>query len=119
MILVVDDEDDARIFLSSILSSAGYRVATCTDGFEALRSLARIQPNLVITDARMPGLEGLELLSKIKFAAPRTPVILWSAYADWAMFDDAMERGGADVLAKPSSNDDLLRAVGHYVGVKS
>lgn len=119
LLLVVDDEDDARIFLSSLLLSEGYRVASFQDGLEALRYLARARPDLVITDVRMPGLDGLELLEKIREAAPGTPVLAWSAYADWRLLRDTLVRGGVELLSKPASNEAILRAVERLVGVRT
>lgn len=110
-ILIVDDEVDARTFLFSLLDNEGYLVATASNGIEALKYVARERPRLVISDVRMPEMEGLELLAKIKYAAPDTAVILLSAYADWPLFFDALGYGGSDVLLKPCRNEDLLRAV--------
>ncbi len=110
-ILVVDDELDSRTFLFSLLDNEGYLVATASNGIEALKYVARERPRLVISDVRMPEMEGLELLEKIKAVAPETSVILLSAYADWPLFFDAMARGGSDALLKPCRNEELLRAV--------
>lgn len=111
LILVVDDELDARLFLYSLLESDGFLVATSSNADEALKYVARNHPDLVLSDVRMPDLEGLELLTEIKRLSPRTRVVLLSAYADWPMYSEAVEKGGDDLLLKPSKNEEILRTV--------
>jgi len=111
LILVVDDEGDPRVFLFELLESEGYRVATCPDGFEAMKMVARLRPALVISDVRMPGMDGLELLDEIRRTSPETRVILLTAYGTNEMFKEALRRGGSTLLNKPCSNRDLLEAV--------
>ncbi|MBI3098748.1 MAG: response regulator [Planctomycetes bacterium] len=111
LILVVDDELDARLFLFSLLESDGFLVATSSSADEALKYVARNHPDLVLSDVRMPDVEGLELLSEIKRLSPRTRVVLLSAYADWPMYSEAVEKGGDDLLLKPSKNEEILRTV--------
>jgi two-component system response regulator GlrR len=111
LILVVDDESDPRVFLFDLLESEGYRVATCEDGFEAMKVVARMKPALVISDVRMPGMDGLELLDEIGRTSPATRVILLTAYGTSEMYKDALRRGGFTLLNKPCSNQDLLEAV--------
>lgn len=112
LILVVDDEMDTRTFLYSLLDNEGYRVATCAEALEAIKYVARSKPDVVISDVRMPGIEGMELLAKVKQVSPKTHVILISAYGDWSMYMEALERGGDDLLLKPFTNEELLRTVG-------
>ncbi len=111
LILVVDDEIDPRIFLFELLESEGFNVATCEGAFDAQEFIAREKPALVITDFRMPQVDGLQLLSKIRIASPQTRVILYSAFADWKMFFEALDRGGVDVIPKGASNAEILRVV--------
>lgn len=111
LVLVVDDEMDARIFLYSLLDSEGYHVATCASAFEALRTVIRRRPEVVIADVRMPEIEGVELLVKIRKVSPETRVILYSAYGDWPMYFETLEKGGDDLLLKPSTGEEILRTV--------
>jgi len=78
-ILVVDDDPDIHVLLASILSKAGYRVDSASDGREGLARLDGSAYDLVLTDVRMPGLDGLELLHKIRERSPATPVIVMTA----------------------------------------
>lgn len=74
-ILVVDDELNIRILLGSILQQAGYVVDTAEDGFVALKKIQHIVPDLVVTDLRMPNMNGFELLSTIRTRFPNLPAI--------------------------------------------
>ena len=74
-ILLVDDEPNIRILLSSILQQAGYVVDVAEDGFTALRKIQQATPDLVITDLRMPNMNGFELLSVIRTRFPKLPTI--------------------------------------------
>ncbi len=112
-ILVVDDEEDPRSALYELLASEGFRVATCENAFEALKTVAKEKPALVITDLRMPIIDGMELLSKIKYASPATRVIVYTAYGDWSRFMETLDRGGYDLLAKGASNAQILSVVRH------
>lgn len=112
-ILVVDDEEDPRSALYELLASEGYRVATCENAFEALKTVAKEKPDLVITDLRMPVIDGMELLSKIKYASPATRVILYTAYGGWDNFMEALDRGGFDLVPKGASNHQILSVVRH------
>jgi CheY-like chemotaxis protein len=107
----VDDESDSLLFLFDLLHSEGYPVISASNGPDALALCARNCPGIVITDVRMPGMDGLELLRRIKERSPGTRVLLLSCYADWPMFLGALEAGGDDVLPKPFRCEDLFRAL--------
>ena|SRR5579859_259176 len=74
-ILLVDDEPNIRIVLSAVLEQAGYRVEVAEDGYAALRSIQEAKPDLVITDLRMPKMNGFELLSVIRARFPEVPTV--------------------------------------------
>ena len=111
LVLVVDDEMDTRVFLYSLLDSAGYRVATCTQGLEALDYVAQNRPDLVVSDVRMPEIEGLEVLAKVKYMSPETRVLLITAFPEAGLRREALEAGGEDVLYKPFTNEAFLASV--------
>jgi two-component system response regulator AtoC len=110
-ILVVDDEPAMRLLLSSILKDEGYEVAAAATGEEALQLVARQHFRLVITDLKMPGISGLELLSRIKRDDPETAVILLTAFGSVEGAVEAMRQGAAHYLLKPLANPDELRLV--------
>lgn len=110
-ILVVDDESDSLLFLFDLLSSEGFDVVGSSSSLDALSILRRRLPAAVVLDVRMPEMDGLELLERIKIIAPKTRVILLSAFADDRMRKEAMQKGGEDLLQKPLRSADLLRAL--------
>jgi DNA-binding NtrC family response regulator len=107
-LLVVDDEPHQREMLSGILDRAGYQVETAADGHEAVRLLERGSFDLILTDQRMPGMEGIELLERVRGAHPSLPVVLMTAYGSVSSAVEAMKRGAADYLTKPFERDELL-----------
>jgi CheY-like chemotaxis protein len=110
-ILIVDDESDSLTFLFDLLHNEGYRVIPKSGALEALSEIARRRPWLVISDLRMPDVDGLELLDRIRKEAPQTRVILLTAYGTKDLAKDVARRGGEAVLLKPSTNTEILRAV--------
>lgn len=82
-ILVVDDEEMIRELYRVEMEEAGYRVALACTGEEALSQLEAAKPDLVVLDIRMPGMNGIDLLRRIKATTPRLPVVLNTAYSDY------------------------------------
>ncbi|MBL9014923.1 MAG: sigma-54-dependent Fis family transcriptional regulator [Myxococcales bacterium] len=107
-ILVVDDEVNARRALSSLLHDEGYEVETAADAFKALGKYASFEPHVVITDLKMPGMDGIELLARVKELEDPAAVILITAFSDVSSAVEAMRAGAADYLAKPLSLPHLL-----------
>ncbi len=82
-IMVVDDEEAIRILYEEEFNDEGYTVVSCSNGNEALERFDKENPDLVILDIAMPGVSGLEVLSKIKEKSPKTPVIMSTAYSHY------------------------------------
>ena len=110
-ILVVDDEPSARTGLEKLLASEGYRVWTAEDGESALVLIDEIAPDIVVTDLKMPGMDGLALLERIRARDRALPVIVVTAFGDVSSAVAAMRRGAADYLTKPIDLDALLLGV--------
>jgi DNA-binding NtrC family response regulator len=110
-LLVVDDEPPQREMLSRILERAGFAVETAPDGKAALEQLQAGPVDLLLTDQRMPNMDGLELLEQVQRLAPGLPVILMTAFGSVSTAVDAMKRGAADYLTKPFERDELLLVV--------
>src|SRR5262249_16848351 len=79
-ILIADDEATARTSVTELLRSEGYTTEAAPDGFKALARAQEFAPDLVLTDLNMPGIDGVELLRKLKEANPELPVVLMTAY---------------------------------------
>jgi len=110
-ILVVDDEESMRLALSEALSRSGHSVDCVSNGYDALIKINNAPVKLVITDVRMPKMDGLEVLQEIKKISPQTPVIVITAYGAVQNAVDAMRKGATDYILKPFSFEDLGAAV--------
>ncbi|MFH7320338.1 sigma-54-dependent transcriptional regulator [Desulfurivibrio sp. D14AmB] len=100
-ILVVDDEQNMRVALYEALSRGGYEVTVAENGRMALTLLAKSEPDLVITDIRMPEMDGIEMLRRIKELHPALPVVIITGYATVETAVEAMKRGAVDYILKP------------------
>jgi PAS domain S-box-containing protein len=112
-VLVADDNADMREYLTSLLSGAGYRVSTVTDGQQALVAIRVELPDLVISDVMMPELDGLQLVAALR-GDPRTaalPVLLLSARAGQEASIEGLQAGADDYLVKPFAAAELLARV--------
>ena len=106
-ILVVDDEVNARQALSELLRDEGYTVETAADGFKALPKLEEFAPDVVLTDLKMPGLDGIDLMRRAHADDPDRVVVLMTAYGAVETAVSAMLLGAADYLTKPVNIDEL------------
>ena len=108
-VLVVDDDAHARTALAELLREAGYIVETAADGFKALAKLQELGPDLLLTDLRMPGLDGLDLMRRARDVDPEiATVVMTSSGGDVETAVSAMRQGAADYLAKPLHMDELV-----------
>jgi two-component system response regulator FlrC len=107
-VLVVDDEPGLRDFLAEVLTSDGHQVTRARDGDEAVHLVDRQGFDLVLSDLRMPGLDGLGLLKKLRAEQPEVEVVLLTAHGDVATAVEAMRLGAFDFLQKPLSGPDQL-----------
>ncbi len=106
-VLIVDDDASQRRLIEFWLQEEGYATTTANDGMAGFAAFEQGAPSLVITDIRMPGMSGLDLLSRVKAANPDTPVILITAFGTVNDAVDAMKLGAADYVLKPLNADDL------------
>jgi len=110
-VLVVDDEGAQREILRTILTSEGYRVDTAGSAAEALAKSGKTRFDLVLTDLRMPGADGLSLVGQLTREDPPTLVILMTAYGSMDSAEQAVEQGAFDYLTKPLDREELLLTV--------
>jgi nitrogen regulation protein NR(I) len=110
-ILVVDDEEQMRDLLAKVLERKGYHVSVCGDGTEALASLEREPVDLVVTDVRMPGLNGMEALRAIKELNPEIVVIIMTAFGSIDQAVQAVKDGAYDYINKPFKIDEILLTI--------
>jgi two-component system response regulator HydG len=110
-ILVVDDEPAARSGLEKLLKQAGHEVSVAGDGEEGLSVAAEQAPDLVITDIKMPKMDGMALLAKLREQDAHLPVIVATAFGDVDLAVSAMRAGAADFITKPIDFDVLSLAI--------
>ncbi|MBL8118301.1 MAG: response regulator, partial [Anaerolineae bacterium] len=106
-VLVVDDEGAIRYSVSKTLQRIGYQVDEASSGEEALDMITKREYEVILTDIRMPGLTGVDLLKRIKDIAPDGIVILMTGYASLGTAVESLRLGAHDYLIKPSSSQDI------------
>jgi two-component system response regulator AtoC len=110
-VLVVDDEENIRLVLETLLTKKGYEVRTATSAEDALKLAAEVQPDFVLTDVRMPGMTGTELCREVRTRWPQVCVIMMSAYGSVEQALEAVRSGAYDYVAKPFKHDEILFAL--------
>jgi DNA-binding NtrC family response regulator len=118
-ILIVDDEVRYRELYRHILDSAGFETQAASCAEEAFAIIQNYLPAMVVTDVRMPGASGIELLRRAREEHPALPFLLVTAYADVRDAVNAMKLGAVDYLSKPVDLDELLAAVRDTLGVRT
>jgi signal transduction histidine kinase len=106
-IVVIDDDYAMRLSCRKILSKAGFEVATFEDGLEGLEGIGRVRPALVIVDLKMPGMSGMEVISRVHEINPDVVIIVITGYATIDTAVEAMKSGAYDFLPKPFSPEEL------------
>ncbi len=110
-VLVVDDEEANRLALDRILAREGITVSHASDGREALDRIRAEPPDLMLTDLKMPGMTGLELMKAARTLDPDLEVIVMTAYGTVETAVEAMKEGAWDFVTKPLRRSDIVRAV--------
>jgi len=110
-ILIVDDEANARAALSEILGEEGYTTETAADGFKALGKLEEFGPDVVLTDLKMPGLDGIGLMEKARAILPTCTFVVMTAFGTIANAVEAMSKGAYNYLTKPLDFHVLVAVV--------
>ncbi|MDK2848173.1 MAG: hypothetical protein PWP34_1526 [Desulfuromonadales bacterium] len=106
-VLVVDDEENARIALRAILQQEGYQVDSVANGYEALEFLRQHKVNVVISDLKMPEMNGLSFLRELNRRYPSTRVIMVTAYGGVESYLEAIQLGAFEYIHKPVKVDEL------------
>ncbi|MFN8176810.1 MAG: response regulator [bacterium] len=114
-VLVVDDAPDTLELLQRNLASQGYRVFTASSAPDALAILASMRLDLLVTDIRMPGMSGIELIREVRAQRPEVEIIVITGYATIGGAVEALQVGAWDYLAKPFTDEELFQAVRRVV----
>jgi two-component system response regulator FixJ len=107
-VYVIDDDPAMRDSLDFLLGSAGFRVRLFDSAQVFLNELAGLEPGCVVTDVRMPGIDGMELLRQLNSGARKLPVIVMTGHGDVPLAVEAMKLGALDFLEKPFEDDRLI-----------
>ena len=110
-VLLVDDEPVFVDTMSKVLKARGYGVGAAAGGVEALEELRFNRYDVVVLDLRMPGMDGIETLERIRKQDPLLPVILLSGHADMSKAVEAMQHGAVDYMLKPAPVDKLCERI--------
>lgn len=110
-ILIVDDEEPMRKHMSKVLCKAGMDVLTAPSGEEALKVLRENSCDIVISDVRMAGMSGFDLLNQVKALHPNTAFVVMTGYADSFSIKDALLHGADEYIAKPFKNDEMALVI--------
>ncbi len=116
-VLVVDDEKNYPRILGAVLEDEGFEVLTANSGAQALKILDASDIDLVLTDMKMPEMDGIDLLENIKTREPQLPVIMMTAHGTVDKAVEAMEKGAYSYILKPFDNDRLIIYVNKAIGV--
>ena len=118
-ILILDDEADITRSLMRVLESAGYRCSATTDPQHALQLLESERPDLLLTDLRMPSIDGMEMIGRAREIDAHMPVVVLTGYASLESAVAAVKAGAFDYLSKPFSNDQLKLTVARALTKRS
>lgn len=114
-ILVIEDELSVRLGISCTLEGEGYKVKTAENGINGIGLFEKESFDIVITDLRLPGADGIEVLKSVKNISPDTGVIMITAFADVKTAVEAMKQGAYDYLSKPFDSSELLIVIERFI----
>jgi len=110
-ILIVDDEADIALILKLQLEDAGFKTVRARDGVEALEYMGRENFSLLLLDVKMPRMNGMEVLDRVRREFPDTGVVMMTAHGSETIAVEAMKKGAIDYVSKPFSTDDLVKKI--------
>ena len=113
-VLVVDDQSGVRYLLTILIEEEGHKVFTAQNGKEAVEIVSSQYPDLIFMDVRMPVMDGLDALKKIKRISPRTEVVMMTAYGAEDTIDTAMQSGALTCIAKPFDIEEIKSFIKQY-----
>ncbi|MEO3946103.1 response regulator [Gorillibacterium sp. CAU 1737] len=114
-ILIVDDQNGIRVLLVEVFSSEGYQTFQASNGKLALEIVVQESPDLVLLDMKIPGMDGLDILKRIKEIDPAMKVIMMTAYGELDMIKEATDMGALMHFTKPFDIDEMRTAVHHHL----
>ncbi|MFJ7977778.1 response regulator [Peribacillus sp. JNUCC 23] len=118
-VLIVDDQFGIRILLNEVLHKEGYDTFQAANGVQALDIVTNHSPDLVLLDMKIPGMDGIEILKRMKQIDADIRVIIMTAYGELDMIQEAKDLGALTHFAKPFDIDDIRKAVREHILIQS
>ncbi|HYK71975.1 MAG TPA: response regulator [Pseudoneobacillus sp.] len=118
-ILIVDDQFGIRILLNEVFQKEGYQTFQAANGVQALEIVKKHSPDLVLLDMKIPGMDGIEILKRMKVIDADIRVIIMTAYGELDMIQEAKDLGALTHFAKPFDIDDIRAAVREHLPMKA
>ena len=118
-ILIGDDQFGIRILLNEVFQKEGYQTFQAANGVQALEIVTNHHPDLVLLDMKIPGMDGIEILKRMKVIDPEIRVIIMTAYGELDMIQEAKDLGALTHFAKPFDIDDIRAAVRKHIPQKA
>ena len=118
-ILIVDDQYGIRVLLNEVFNKEGYKTFQAANGIQALDIVKNQRPDLVLLDMKIPGMDGIEILKRMKIIDEGIRVIIMTAYGELDMIQESKELGALTHFAKPFDIDGIRDAVKTYLPIKS
>ena len=110
-LLIVDDQKGIRLLLDEVFRREGFKTTLAANGLEALQAVEQEVPGCVLLDMKMPGIDGLEVLKRLKIGWPEIPVIMMTAYGEIELTEDALKTGAVKYFTKPFDIYEVRDAV--------
>lgn len=114
-LLIVDDQFGIRILLNEVFQKEGYKIFQASNGKQALDIVKMRRPDLVLLDIKIPGIDGIEILKRMKKIEPDIKVIIMTAYGELNMIEEAMELGSITYFAKPFDIEEMRDTVKKHI----
>ncbi|MFS0783884.1 response regulator [Bacillus sp. 1P06AnD] len=118
-ILIVDDQYGIRVLLNEVFQKEGYQTYQAANGVQALEIVEKDAPDLVLLDMKIPGMDGIEILKRMKAKDQGIAVIIMTAYGELDMIQKAKDLGAITHFAKPFDIDDIRQAVKTYLPLEA
>ena len=100
-ILIVDDQSGIRMLLDEVFSKEGFHTISAGSGFEALKKAEEFKPDLVLLDMKLPGMDGIEILKRLKNCGGGPQVVMMTAYGELDLIEETIDSGAARYFTKP------------------
>ncbi|MGI2327749.1 response regulator [Planococcus sp. YIM B11945] len=110
-ILIVDDQPGIRLLLDEVFSQEGFRTVTAGNGREALQKAEEVRPDMVLLDMKMPGMDGIEILKKLKIEQNKLQVMMMTAYGELDLIEESISYGAVRYFTKPFDVFEVRDAV--------